>query len=212
MGQLGDALHYIINNWGEFSSALVVQLQLSGSALAIGLIICIPLGILAARNRVLLLASVNIFGTARVIPSIAILFLALPYLGLGFQPALVALTILACPPILINTSTGFATVDAAVVEAANGMGMSRLQVLRRIELPLALPLLLAGVRTAAVEVIASATLATFIGGGGLGDYITQGFTNNDFTLMIVGAVPVALLALCAELLFGGLQRVLAPST
>jgi osmoprotectant transport system permease protein len=189
---------------------VVTQLQLSALALAIAVAVCVPLGVLAARSRWASFLSLNLFGTARVIPSIAILFLALPVLGFGFQPALVALTVLAFPPVLVNTSAGFRNVDAAILEAARGTGMSTLQVLRRVQFPLALPVVLAGVRTAAVEVIASATLATFIGGGGLGDFIAEGFSTNDTRLMLVGAVPVAIMALCAELIFSSLQRALTP--
>jgi len=207
---IGGASRYILDHWDTVSAALVIQLQLSLSALAIGVVVCVPLGLLAARNRWVALGVINLFGTARVIPSIAILFLALPYLGIGFVPALVALTVLACPPILINSSTGFRGVDPAVVEAARGMGMSAWQILIGVEFPLALPVLLTGVRTAAVEVIASATLATYIGGGGLGDFIATGFATNDITLMLVGGLPVALLALSSEVIFGGLQRALVP--
>ena len=206
MGVLADAWRYALDNWQTVLSAIETQLQLSATALVIALALCLPLGVVAARSRWISILSVNLFGTARVIPSIAILFLALPYLGLGFRPALIALTVLACPPILVNTSAGFSGVDSAIVEAAQGMGMSALQVLWRVELPLALPVVLAGIRTATVEVIASATLATFIGGGGLGDFISQGFATNDTRLMLVGAVPVAVLALAAEVALGGLQR------
>ena len=206
MGVLADAWRYALDNWQTVLSAIETQLQLSATALVIALVLCLPLGVVAARSRWISILSVNLFGTARVIPSIAILFLALPYLGLGFRPALIALTVLACPPILVNTSAGFSGVDSAIVEAAQGMGMNALQVLWRVELPLALPVVLAGIRTATVEVIASATLATFIGGGGLGDFISQGFATNDTRLLLVGAVPVAVLALAAEVVLGGLQR------
>jgi osmoprotectant transport system permease protein len=149
---------------------------------------------------------INGFNTLRVLPSLVILFLALPYLGLGFRPALVALTVLACPPILINTYAGIRSVYPATREAAFGIGMSSRQTLWRIELPLAYPVIITGVRIAAVEVIASATLAAFIAGGGLGEYITRGFALNEAKIMLVGAVAVALLALAAELLFVILQR------
>ena len=211
MSLLRDTWHAIWGDPGTFRAAVTVQLELSALALAIALLICVPLGVLAARNRLISAVAVNLFGTARVIPSIAILFLAFPYLGLGFTPALVALTVLACPPILINTTVGFQGVDPAVVEAARGMGMGAVGVLLRIETPLALPVLLAGVRTAAVEVVSSATLATFIGGGGLGDYIAQGWALNDYSLMLAGAIPVALLALVVELAFSGLQRAFTPA-
>lgn len=210
MDLLVSAWRYALANWSTFSAAVVTQLQLSALALAIAVVVCVPLGVLAARSRWASLLSINLVGTARVIPSIAILFLALPILGFGFQPALVALTVLACPPVLVNTSAGLSGVDAAILEAARGMGMSPFQVLRRVQFPLALPVVLAGVRTAAVEVIASATLATFIGGGGLGDFIAEGFSTNDTRLMLVGAVPVAIMALFAELIFSTLQRVLTP--
>src|SRR5690606_13842805 len=123
-------------------------------------------------------------------------------------PIFAALTILACPPILINTYTGYRDVDPAVVEAAYGMGMTPGQVLWWIESPLALPVVVAGLRTAAVEVVASATLAAFIGGGGLGEFIINGLGLNDMRSLLVGAVPVALLALLAEGLFALTERAL----
>lgn len=150
----------------------------------------------------------GLFSALRVIPSLAILFLAVPYLGLGFLPALAALAVLACPPILINTEAAFRGVDPAVVEAARGMGMDARQVLWRVEVPLAAPVLVAGVRTAAVEVFASATLAAFIGGGGLGDFIYRGFALFEPPVMLVGAISVALLTLGVEGLLAGVQRLL----
>lgn len=212
MGLLGSVWSYMLQHSDRLGAETARHLQYAVVALAIALVICVPLGVLASRNRLASLVVINLFGTARVVPSIAILFLALPFLGLGFTPALIALTVLACPPILINTSAGFSGVDPAVIESARGMGMSPSQILWRIESPLALPVLLAGVRIATVEVIASATLATFIGGGGLGDFIAEGFSTLNTTLLLVGAIPVALIALCAQLLLSGLQRVLSPAT
>lgn len=216
MTDLLGAWQYVLQNWGDWSGALVRQLEYL-LALPIAMIICIPLGILAARSRAVSFAALNLFGAARAIPSIAILFLAIPVLpalglsGFGYLPVLLALIVLACPPVLVNTAAGFQGVDAAVVEAARGMGMSAWQILRRIEAPLALPVVLAGIRTAALEVIASATLATFIAGGGFGDIITQGLANSNITVLLAGALPVALLALGAEAAFSGLQRVISPS-
>jgi osmoprotectant transport system permease protein len=206
MDELIGAYRYLMNNQTDFWRAVVTHLQLSFSALAIALVICVPLGIWAAKRRIISQPVINLANALRVVPSLAILFLAFPYLGLGFRPALVALTILACPPILINTYTGFRSVNRAVVEAANGMGMAPSQVLRSIELPLALPVLLAGVRIATLEVIASASLAAFIGGGGLGDFIYRGFSVNRPSIMLAGTIPIALLALLADALLAGLQR------
>ncbi len=198
MRELVRAYEYLLEHQPDFRSALATHLRLSGSALLIALVVCVPLGLWAAKRRAVAQPVINAANALRVIPSLAILFLAQPYLGIGFAPSLVALTVLACPPILINTYAGFRSVDRAVVEAAYGMGMAGSQVLRRIELPLAFPILLAGLRIAAVEVIASASLAAFIGGGGLGNFIQRGFAVNEPGIMLVGTIPTALLALTAE--------------
>ncbi len=192
---------YFIGDQERFVRLLTQHLVLSLSALAIALLLCVPLGIWIAQRPRLAQGVINGVNSLRVLPSLVILFLALPYLGLGFRPSLVALTVLACPPILINTYAGLRNVEPATREAALGVGMSAWQSLLRIELPLALPVILTGVRIATVEVIASATLAAFIAGGGLGDYIIRGFALNDPTVMLVGAVAVALLALTADVLF-----------
>lgn len=206
---LTQAYAYWLDNQGRFWTELGRHTALSAWALAISVAVCVPLGVLAARRPSAAQPIISAVGALRIIPSLAILFLALPYLGTGFWPALVALTLLALPPVLINTYAGVRGVDRAVLEAARGMGMAPSQVLWRVELPLALPAILAGVRTAAVEVIASATLAAFIGGGGLGIFITRGFALFRPDIMLVGAIPVALLALAAEGLLGGARRLIA---
>jgi osmoprotectant transport system permease protein len=208
---LQDAYSYLLTNYSAVLEDLLIHLQLSLGALAIAMLFCIPLGIWVARNDLVAPYVMNAIGTLRVIPSLAILFLALPFLGIGFTPALFALTLLACPPILINTFVAFRGLDRAVLEAARGMGMSPWQILIQIEWPLALPVVIAGIRTAAVEVIASATLAAYIGAGGLGDYIQRGFNLRDTAILLVGALPVALLSLSAELLLGSLQKRLSPT-
>jgi osmoprotectant transport system permease protein len=203
-----SAYQYALANQAAFWQAVSIHVRLSVLALGIGAAVCIPLGVYVARRRLFAPQVLALFSGLRVVPSLAILFLAVPYLGLGFFPALVALTVLACPPILINTEAAFRGVDPAVVEAARGMGMSRRQVLWRVEVPLAMPVVVAGVRTAAVDVFASATLAAFIGGGGLGDFIARGFALFDPAIMLVGAIPVALLTLGAEVVLAGAQRML----
>src|ERR1017187_9652274 len=168
---------YVLANERTLLHALFVHLGLSLGALLVAAAVCIPLGVWTSRRP----AGAGVVGFMtglRSIPSLAVLALMLPLLGLGTKPALVALILLAIPPILINTDLGYASVDRAAVEAAIGMGMLPGQVLRRVETPLAAPVILAGVRPAAVEVIASATLAAFIGGGGLGDLIVAGLQND----------------------------------
>ncbi len=206
MNELARAYRYLLAHQSDFWAAVATHLRLSLTALAIALLLCVPLGIWAAKQRRVAQPIINTANALRVIPSLALLFLALPYLGIGFNSSLVALTVLACPPILINTYAGFRSVDRAVVEAARGMGMAPSQVLRSVELPLAFPVVLAGIRTATLEVIASASLAAFIGAGGLGDFITRGFSVNRPSIMLAGTIPVALLALLADALLAGVQR------
>jgi osmoprotectant transport system permease protein len=190
----------------DFIAHLGTHVALSAAALVVALAIGIPLAGLTAdrplpRGLVLALA-----GGLRVIPSLAILTLAIPVFGLGFGSALLALVVLALPPIVVNTDVGLRAVPAATLEAARGTGMTERQIGTRVRWPLALPVVAVGVRTATVEVIASATLAAFIGGGGLGDYIVGGLQTSDMNELILGAVSVAVLALLADTALGFAQR------
>lgn len=201
-----DATQFLQAHGAEVIAAVRVHAALSGSALAIAALLGVPLGIWSAHNRAAASIVVSLANAGRVIPSLAVLTLVLPVLGLGFAPALVALSLLALPPLLINTYVGFRDVAPSVTEAARAMGMSFGNVVARVETPLALPVVIAGARTAAVEVIASATLATFIGGGGLGDLINNGLQLDDAQMLLTGAVLVALMALAAELVLSGAAR------
>lgn len=185
---------------------LETHVALAGSALLVAVAIAVPLAAALVNRPLPHQLAFGAIGILRVVPSLAVLTLALPYLGLGFRPALLALVVLAIPPIAINTDIGLRTVPAALTEAARGMGMSAAQVRRRIEWPLAFPVVLSGIRTAAVEVVASATLASFIGGGGLGDYIIDGLSTNDTNEILAGAGAVAALALIVDFALGRLVR------
>ena len=210
MDIFGQAWDYANSHSDLFWQSIREHLTLSFIALGIAIVVCVPLGIVTSqygRNARVIL---SIVGIGRVIPSIAVLLALYPVFGLGFGAALVALTLLACPPILINTDTGLREVDPAIIEAARGMGMSNFEQLWRVKLPLALPLIIGGIRTASIEVIASATLATFIGAGGLGVFITQGLAGDSNKVLLVGAIPVALLALVVELILASLQRAVTP--
>lgn len=201
-----NAYHYMLDNHVRFLEELQVHIALSLSALFISLAISIPLGVWCAKQPKIAAAVMNTVNSIRVIPSLAILVIMLPVMGTGFIPALIALTILACPPILINTFLGFRGIDPAIIESATGMGMSERSVLRKIEFPLSMPLILAGVKTAGVEVVASAALAAFIGGGGLGTFIVNGLSMYKFHVLLVGAVPIALLTIVSEVFFAGVER------
>jgi osmoprotectant transport system permease protein len=202
------AVEYAAGHSDELFMALRVHLELVSVAMATAILAGVPLGVWTSRSRWVSTVVMNFINGIRVVPSIAILFLVIPYLGLSTSSASVALIILALPPILINTDAAFRTLDPGVLEAARGMGMTPWQRLMRVEFPLALPVVITGVRTAAVEVISSATLAAFVGSGGLGIYITRGFALFDYAILMVGAVPVAFLALASELVLGGVQNVL----
>jgi osmoprotectant transport system permease protein len=207
---IASAVAIVLERPGEFLDALLTHVALSAAALAAAIALAIPAGIWLSRRAGATLLAVNGANVAKTIPSLAVLALMLPILGTGFLPAMVALILLAVPPILINTITAIVRVDAEVVGAARAMGMTRRQTVRRVELPLAVPGVFTGIRTAAVEVVASATLASFIGGGGLGDYITAGIALSEMSELLVGAVPVALLTIATELGFAILQRGLTP--
>jgi osmoprotectant transport system permease protein len=202
---LFEAFQYALARGDELPTALGEHLMLVAVAMGIGIAVCVPLGILTSRSPTASLAIINSANGLRVIPSLAILFLSIPVFGLSFTSAVLALTLLALPPILINTDAAFRSIPPAIREAAFGMGMTNRQVLARVEFPLALPVILAGIRTATLEVIASATLAAFIGAGGLGVYITRGFGMFDTSILLVGAISVALLALIVEIGMGRLE-------
>ena len=190
---------------------LVEHLLLSASALVAAILIAMPIGFAIGHTGRGALTAVSIANVGRAVPSLGLLGLAflllLPFgLGLGFLPALIALTALAIPPMVTNTHVGLREVDRDLIEAARGMGMRELQVLRRVEVPIALPVILAGVRTSAVQVVATATLAAVIGGGTLGQLILIGINLGDEVRIFGGALVVTALSLVTEVAFAALQR------
>ena len=211
MSTFTQAYRYAIDNIDDLLTATQGHLLLVLVPMLIGLGLGLPLGLLSARSHFASIALINTFNALRVIPSLVILFLAIPYFGLSFQSASIALTLLVMPPILISTDVAFRSIDPMIREAAYGMGMNNRQVLQQVEVPLALPVILTGIKTATVEVIASATLAAFIGAGGLGIFIVRGFALYDNSILLVGAMPVALLALLAELSLSALWRIIQRS-
>jgi osmoprotectant transport system permease protein len=204
-------LGWIQANPRVFWPAIENHLWLSGVALAAVVLIALPLGLLLTRFRGAAVPVVGLVNILRTVPSLALLVIMLPLLGTGFQPSAVALTLYGLPALLMNTYTGLTEVDPDIVEAARGQGLSDAQVMARIEIPLALPVIFAGLRTAAVQIVSAATLAAFIGGGGLGELITAGMANFNFPQLIAGAVTVALLALIVELGFALLQWLMTRS-
>ena len=210
MDLLQDVLDYAMENPERLREAIEVHIRLSFSALLIAMAVFIPLGMLASRSKRLGPPMVALVSAARVVPSLALLFLMLPIMGTGYEPALVALTVLAGPPLIVNTDAAMRNVSSFVLESARGLGMNRAQVFTRIHVPLALPVIITGVRSATIDVIASATLAAFIGAGGLGTFIVSGLSLRDTRLLLVGAIPVIVIALTAEAILNGIERLVTP--
>jgi len=206
-----DFISYIRDNQETFLELLTEHVQLVVYSVLLGLLIAVPLAILASRVELLARPMTWLAAIGQTIPSLAILALMLPLLGIGFRPSLFALTIRAILPIFLNTYVGIRSADPAIVDAARGMGTSNAQLLLLVELPLASPVFFAGIQTATVQNIGLATLAAFIGGGGLGDLILQGLGTVDYPVLLAGAVPAALLAMIAELGLGRLRRWVVPA-
>jgi osmoprotectant transport system permease protein len=192
----------------EFMRALNQHLVLCGLSLSIAIGVGLPLAVAISTRERLAAVVVNSISGLRTVPSLAILAMMMPILGIGKWPSVVALVILALPPILINAVAGLRGVDRDLIDAATGMGMRPRQVLWRVQAPLAASATFAGVRTALVQVLAGAALAPFIGGGGLGDFIVSGIGLRDTTRLLAGAVPIAVMALSAELLMGLAEKAL----
>lgn len=185
---------------------LFEHVQLSGAAVAIAAAIALPLGLYLGHTGRGGFVAINVANLGRALPSLALIALGLVAsialgLGLGFWPTLFALVPLALPPILTNTFVAVRAVDRDIIEAARGMGLRETQILREVELPLALPLILGGLRTAAVNVVATATLGALVAGGALGRYIVDGLALQEYDRLFAGALLVAVLAIATELAF-----------
>lgn len=208
-----EILNFAIDNWPQIAARTGEHISLVGVAVAIAIMTGVPAGIAitqnkAAADRVLYAAAIIM-----TIPSIAFFGVLIPLLspfgyGIGYLPALIALIFYSQLPIIRNTYTAIMNIDPALREAARGMGMTPLQRLREVELPIALPVIINGVRNAVILNIAIATIATYIGAGGLGAFISRGISQTDPRQLITGAVAVSVLAIIADLLLLLLQRIL----
>jgi osmoprotectant transport system permease protein len=198
---------------------LLEHVIMSAVSVTIAAAVALPAGLYIGHRRRFEFLVVSVLNLGRAIPSFGLLFLFVLAFGIGLAypaslrpPILFALILLAIPPILTNTYIGVQTVDADTVEAARGMGMTEWEVLTRLEIPLGVPLILAGIRTAAVQVVATATLAAVVAGGGLGRFIVDGFATGDDPQIFAGALLVAVLAILTELGFSLLERLVSPRT
>ena len=186
------------------------HLHLSIESVVIGALIALPVGVALGHYGRFGALAINISNTGRAIPSFGILVIAFQVFGLGDAPIILALTALAIPPMVTNSYVALREVDADVRDAARGMGYRELALVIRVELPLAVPLIMAGVRTSAVQVVATATLAALIAGGGFGRYIVTGLATQDYAETAAGALLVAALALATEFTLAAVQRIIVP--
>lgn len=193
---------------------LLEHIQISVVAVLAATAVALPVGMFIGHTKRWAGIAVSIASLGRALPSFGILAIVFPFTlrylpGIGYWPTLIALFFLAIPPILVNSYVGIDGSDPDTVEAARGMGMDHMQILREVEIPVALPLMIAGIRTSAVQVIATATLGAVVAWGGLGRFIVDGFAQRDPALTIGGAILVALLAVGTETVFGLADKYLA---
>jgi osmoprotectant transport system permease protein len=221
MGFLSDVASFLTDSaqWhGEegIPTLFLQHLQLTLVSVAFAALVALPIGVVVGHVRRGGAIAVNVANVGRALPALALLILAVRWVGIGKPegllrivqsvPAFIAMVALAVPPMVANSYVGVAGVEDDVRQAARGMGMSGRQVLTRVELPLAMPLIWAGIRTATVAVVATATLAAYVDSGGLGRYIVDGFAVQDQVKVFAGGLLVALLAVGLELLLAGIQR------
>lgn len=190
----------------ELLQTLFEHIQISFIALLIATLIAIPIGIWLTRHTKIAEPIINIAAIMQTIPSLALLGLMIPFFGIGRVPAIIALVIYALLPILRNTYTGIKEVDPSLKEAAQGIGMNTYRQLKNVEIPIAMPVIMAGIRTAMVLIIGTATLAAFIGAGGLGDLILLGIDRNNMNILLLGAIPAALLALLFDFVLKRMEK------
>jgi osmoprotectant transport system permease protein len=196
--------------WSALLERTLTHIELTAIALALAMAIAIPAGVMVYRLPAMARPLLYITGLMQTVPSIALLAFMIPFFGIGTTPAIVALFLYALLPILRNTATALFSIDPLLKKVAVGMGLTTWQRLRHIEVPLAAPTIFAGIKTAAVINIGTATLAAFIGAGGLGEPIVTGLALNDTKLILEGAIPTALLAIIVEFGFERLEKIMIP--
>jgi len=203
---MSEFFAYLAKNGGVIAKLAAEHLAMVALGLALALAVGVPLGVVSARNAKLGRWIIGAANVIQVFPSLALLAMLMIVFGLGFKSVVVGLFLYSLLPVIRNTCVGLSQVEAGVKEAGTGLGMSRWQMLRRIEFPLSLPFLIAGIRTAAVIAIGVGTIAPLIGGGGLGKEIYAGINFRSEIRIFAGAIPAALLAFAADAAFGWWER------
>lgn len=203
-------IDFLINNSGEILTKSMEHLFIAAISLAFGILVAVPLGIILNKSKQAAKIVMAIASVLQTVPSFALLALMIPLFGVGKKPAIVSLFIYSLLPILRNTYLGIDGVNENLIDAAKGMGMTSSQVLFKVQIPMAMPVIMGGIRLSAVYVLAWTTLAAYVGAGGLGDFIFNGLTNAIMPMVVWGTIPVTLMAIIVDLLFGILEDKLSP--
>ena len=201
-----DLINYFVDNSHLIFEKTIEHIFLAGISVLIACLIGIPVGFTITNNKRLSDVVINIANIIQTIPSLALFAFAMPLFGIGAKPAIFALSLYALLPIIKNTLIGIHNVDPAIIEAARGMGMSKTQVMFKVEVPLAIAVIMGGVRIATVTAIGIATIAALIGAGGLGQLIYQGISMMNYQMILAGAISSALLALIVDFLLGIVEK------
>jgi osmoprotectant transport system permease protein len=207
---MGNLLQTVAERKEELAKATLQHIEISLVALIIAMVIAIPLAVWATRHKKMGEVTLQITSVLQTIPSLALLGLLIPFVGIGTVPAIIALVIYALLPIFQNTYVGLSEIDPAIEEAATAFGMSKTRKLVKVEFPIAMPMIISGIRSALVLIIGTATLAALVGGGGLGDLILLGIDRNNSALTLIGAIAAAVLAIIFGAVINGLRKVKLP--
>lgn len=195
-----EMMSYYQTHIGDYWNAVATHIALSLQVVVISVVIGIPLGIICAKYEKTAKYVSGIVNFLRVVPSLALMVIMIPLMGIGKVTALVSLTVIAVPSIMINTTAGYLSVEKTILETAKGMGMSPMQSFIRVETPLAFPLILTGIRTSAVEAIASTCIAAYIGAGGLGELVFSGLSMNRTEIVLLGGVSIAIFSVLIDVI------------
>lgn len=203
-------LEWLMSNWTQVLEKILEHLLISTTSLIIGILIAVPIGILLTRTDRLAKIVMSIASVLQTLPALALLAIMVPILGVGAKPAIVALVIYSLLPILRNTYLGIEGVDEDIVDASKGMGFTNMQIITKVEIPLAISVIISGIQLSAVYLVSWTTIASYIGAGGLGDLIFMGLNNFNFYAIIAGTIPVTLMALALDGIFEIIKNKLSP--
>ena len=203
-------MEFILENYSQILLKIGEHLFISLSALAMGVLVAVPLGLLIARNKKASNFVIGVSSVLQTIPSLALLAMMVPLFGVGKVPAIIALFVYSLLPILRNTVLGMESVNDDIIDAAKGMGMTPFQLTFDVQVPLSISVIMSGIRLSATYVIAWSSLASYIGAGGLGDFIFNGLNNLNYPMLLAGTIPITVIALIVDLAFGRLENKMIP--